>query len=160
MVDDILDNSEQRRGLLCWHRKPSVGVSATLDVHMAEQGAYILLNKYFSNHHSFIPNFQIISNMVYRMYLGIYVDVYMRTSGKPCLEHFTMQNYLEIITKYKAKYYGVYFPMSLGMHMANCYDPDMHEEVKLIFRGLDSMLIVEVIRREIYLDKPNFKISE
>lgn len=113
-------------------------------MHIFEHGSYILLKKYFSNHHSYVPNFQVISDIAYRMYLGLYLDVHLGSNGKPRFEDFTMENYFKWLATYKAYDYGVYFPMALGMHMADCYDPDMHQEAKWIFKFVDEMLMIEV----------------
>lgn len=108
------------------------------------EGAQVLLKKYFSSHHSYVPNLQKISDMATGIYFGLFVDACMGKHGKPRFELFTMKNYFELITKYRVSDCGVYLPMSLGMHLANCYDSAIHEEAKLIFRDVDQMLIVEV----------------
>lgn len=54
ILDDIIDESETRRGRLCWYRNPDVGLIAINDGILINSGVYQLLRKYFSNHPYYI----------------------------------------------------------------------------------------------------------
>jgi farnesyl diphosphate synthase len=52
--DDMMDNSETRRGKKCWYKIDNVGYSAIIDALMLYEGIFILLKEYFSGKTYFV----------------------------------------------------------------------------------------------------------
>ena len=49
LADDIMDDSETRRGAPCWHRQEGRGLAAFNDAVLLEQCVYALLKKHFGD---------------------------------------------------------------------------------------------------------------
>ena len=77
IADDIMDNSEMRRGAPCWFRNPDVGMNAINDAFMLENTAYFLLLKYFLGEDNFIKMLQLVNENVIRTVLGQSLDLKM-----------------------------------------------------------------------------------
>lgn len=142
-----MDDAKKRRQIPCWHRKKNVGRRAIIDAHIMEHGAYALLKKYFLNHHSYISNQNILQGMMHTIYIGQCLDLCLghAGTGKPNLDLFTWDSY-QLLAKYKSSDYTAYYPMSMGMHLANCYDKNLHRQIQELFRDMNLFFIVEVCK--------------
>ncbi|RZC33233.1 polyprenyl synt domain containing protein [Asbolus verrucosus] len=131
VTDDIVDRSETRRGAPCWYKREDVGLNAINDAVLLEQGIYVLLKKYFSNHHCYVPTLELFHDATLKTTMGQILDTISSINGKPKLELYTMNRYNAIV-KYKAAYYTIKLPITSAMYMANLYDTEMHRQAHTI----------------------------
>lgn len=53
--DDIIDNTNVRRGRPCWHRLDNNGLHAINDAVILDKGVYLILKKNFKNRPCYVP---------------------------------------------------------------------------------------------------------
>lgn len=91
LIDDVMDDSDTRRGLPCWHRKDGVGLNAINHGIMLENGVYSILRRHFAGLPSYIPIMELFHEVTLKTCLGQALDSNNRLSdGKPNLNAFTM----------------------------------------------------------------------
>ncbi|ODM87726.1 Farnesyl pyrophosphate synthase [Orchesella cincta] len=135
VADDIMDESEIRRGRQCWYKFNNLGLPAINDA--------MLLNKYFKHKTYYTKTTAVMINITYRTLFGQSLDT--RTSQERRLEtlglnlnelvnvgefrRFTMETYTAIV-KNKTSLYTYYLPFALAMTMAEIKDPTLFQEVR------------------------------
>jgi len=143
IMDDIMDQSETRRGKQCWYRVDGVGLTAVNDGLLMESLVYQLLEKHFS-HKPYI-------NQVYRLFhritlltcYGQAVDLLSTPTGRrPDLTKFTNTRYETIVT-YKTGYYTFVLPVRLGMYMAEITDSTAHDQIESILLKMGQFFQVQ-----------------
>ncbi|KAK5647754.1 hypothetical protein RI129_002646 [Pyrocoelia pectoralis] len=127
--DDIIDSAETRRGLPCWYLVE--GIHALNDALFIENGLYLLLKKYFHDHHCYVPTIELFHKTTAKTSLGETLDVLSTKNGKPQFDYFTVNNY-NCIVNCKTAYYSLHLPLALAMYLAGKYDPEMHRHVSTI----------------------------
>ncbi|XP_066249215.1 farnesyl pyrophosphate synthase-like [Euwallacea similis] len=133
IIDDIMDDSEFRRGFLCWYRKPGIGLGAINDSLMIGNAVFLLIKKYFREHPMYVPLMELFHDVTLRTTLGQSLDsMCLDSNGKPKLEMFTMSRYTSIV-KYKTAYYSFQLPVAVAMYLAGMDDPEQHRQVRTIF---------------------------
>ena len=132
-----------RRGSLCWHRKKYIGFKAVNDALLLEQGAYLLLRKYFRNHHCYLPSMLLFHDITMRTGLGEVADCLSVKDGKPQLQLFTMDRFKRI-AEHKTGFYTFYLPIALAMYMANIYDLELHRKSEDLSKDLTFLYQVQV----------------
>ncbi|XP_049818692.1 farnesyl pyrophosphate synthase isoform X2 [Aethina tumida] len=142
VMDDVMDQSETRRGVPCWYKKDNVGLSAINDACLLENGIYSILRKYFSSHPSYIPVIELFHDITLKTSMGQCLDSMSHKDGKPNLEMFTMNRYNSIV-KYKTAYYTFQLPIALAMHLANLNDPEMHRQAKTILLEMGQFFQIQ-----------------
>lgn len=70
MLDDIMDDSDTRRGKPTWYKLPGIGLNAITDVSLMEVFTFELLQLYFSNHPSFETIQKIFRKVLLYTHLG------------------------------------------------------------------------------------------
>ncbi len=60
IADDMMDESETRRGKRCWHLAPDVGTMAINDCFMLENAAYFLMRKAIGDDDCYVRIFNFI----------------------------------------------------------------------------------------------------
>ncbi|KAB0803238.1 hypothetical protein PPYR_00208 [Photinus pyralis] len=108
IVDDVADSSTTRRGLPCWYLVEGVGMTALNDACMVRSGVYLILKKYFSNHHCYIPVVTLFMNIIVTLNMGQALDLT----------------------------YTFELPILLAMHMAKKYDPEMVKQVSTVLLSM------------------------
>ncbi|XP_063930003.1 farnesyl pyrophosphate synthase-like [Zophobas morio] len=142
IADDIIDEGVMRRGSLCWHRKKYIGFKAANDALLLEQGGYLLLRKYFRNHHCYLPSMLLLHDIIMRTALGEVADCLSVKDGKPQLQLFTMDRFNRI-AEYKTGFYTFYLPIGLAMYMANIYDLELHRKSEDLSKDLTFLYQVQ-----------------
>ena len=132
-----------RRGSLCWQRKENIGFKATNDALLLEQGTYILLRKYFRNHHCYLPSMLLFHDITLKTALGEAADSMSVKNGKPQLQLFTMERFKRI-AELKTGFFTFYLPIALGMYMANIYDLELHKKSEDLSKDLAFLFQVQV----------------
>lgn len=70
MLDDIMDDSDTRRGKPTWYKLPGIGLNAITDVCLMEMFTFELLQIYFSKHPSFDTIQKIFRKVLFYTHLG------------------------------------------------------------------------------------------
>ncbi|XP_043237289.1 farnesyl pyrophosphate synthase-like isoform X3 [Amphibalanus amphitrite] len=142
VLDDIMDNSETRRGKECWYRKDGLGLPAINDAILMEAGIYKLLKLHCSSE-PYYPNLiDLFHSTTMKTTLGQSLDLLGAQSGKLDLQKYTMERYSAIV-KYKTAHYSFHLPIALAMHMAGISDPESHRQAKHILLEMGNLFQVQ-----------------
>ncbi|XP_026742381.1 farnesyl pyrophosphate synthase 1-like [Trichoplusia ni] len=115
IVDDIIDYSTTRRGKLCWHRQPHVGINAVNDSSLMYQALMELLSTQFGKTPEYMEMVKLINETIYITSIGQYLDCNSSYNKKKNnLDGFTMELFNTIAIK-KTSYYTMRFPLYLGL---------------------------------------------
>lgn len=80
VMDDIMDESETRRGQVCWYLRPDVKMNAINDGLMLECHIYVLLKKYFGNDPVYVRLLELLHETTHQTSLGQFLDL---TTAEP-----------------------------------------------------------------------------
>lgn len=94
MADDLIDNSETRRGQLCWYKNEGVGLQAINDMILIENSIYSILRKYFSDRRCYVPVIELFHDVALKTSMGQSLDLLCLKNGRPFLDVFTMSRYI------------------------------------------------------------------
>lgn len=122
MLDDIVDNSETRRGKRAWFKLEGVGLNAINDATIIQMSVFKLLSKYLCGH----KHQQDISNVFVETILKTFVGQTMDCQ-KWYFEKSTMDRFNKIAYN-KTGYYTFYFPIVTAMYLAEKSDLKLHQE--------------------------------
>ncbi|EER20511.1 farnesyl pyrophosphate synthetase, putative [Perkinsus marinus ATCC 50983] len=129
MFDDVMDQSETRRGSTCWYRLPEISMPNSLnDVVFIENAVYTLLIESTGFDADIkLAIIRLCHDITLRTIIGQHLDL---NSVRPDdytvdLSRYTMERYWAT-TAYKTAYYSFWLPVALGMAMARfpLDDPD------------------------------------
>lgn len=59
----MIDQSETRRGRICWYRNPEVGLNAVNDALLIESGIYQLMKQYFGNKPYYLSSMELFHDV-------------------------------------------------------------------------------------------------
>ncbi|XP_044745337.1 uncharacterized protein LOC123307184 [Coccinella septempunctata] len=130
MLDDIVDNSETRRGKTAWYKLENVGLKAINDATLIQMSVFKLLEKYFSTHSHYKDISQVFVDVMLKTSVGQVLDC-----QEWCFENSTPQMFNEIAYN-KTGYYTFYFPLVTAMFLAKRTDLDLNREGLGIFMEL------------------------
>ena len=82
VMDDIMDESETRRGQICWYLQPDVKMNAINDGLLLEAQIYVILKKYFGSDPVYIHLLELLHEVTHQTALG-QVSVTRSRSRKP-----------------------------------------------------------------------------
>nr|AAX78434.1 farnesyl diphosphate synthase [Anthonomus grandis] len=143
VLDDIMDNSETRRGSLCWYRQNGIGLSAINDGLILENAVYTLLKMHLRDHPAYVPIIELFHETVSKTTLGQCLDsMCLDSDGKPKLEMFSMSRYTSIV-KYKTAYYSFHMPVAVAMYLAGMNDPEQHRQAKTILLEMGEFFQIQ-----------------
>jgi len=123
VADDIMDQSETRRGEPCWYRQPhplgsgkeTIGNIAINDSFILEALIYRILHHHFGEEPYYADLVNLFHDVSYRTELGQLLDLTSNLpGGRVDLSLFTLDNY-KLIVKYKTAFYSFYLPVALAM---------------------------------------------
>ncbi|XP_021950946.1 farnesyl pyrophosphate synthase isoform X2 [Folsomia candida] len=129
VADDIMDESQTRRGRPCWYKVDDLGDNAFNDAILLESNLYMLLKKYFRNKDYYADLVDVMHDVNHKTIYGQSLDT--RTGMEKKLETYTMDRYAAIV-KYKTCFYSFYLPVRLGMAMVGMNDPDVLQQVRTV----------------------------
>lgn len=112
--DDVMDQSETRRGQPCWYKKEDVGLIAINDSIMIENAIYFILKKYFADQTYYVDLIELFHETMMITTIGQSLD--LQTANKS-VSAFTMDRYKSIV-HHKTAFYTFFLPVALAMHMA------------------------------------------
>ncbi|KAJ5471483.1 hypothetical protein N7530_008840 [Penicillium desertorum] len=112
--DDIMDNSEYRRGKQCWYRRDGVGLAAINDATLLKSSIFILLQKNFRQHSQYLSIVELFIEAGFRTELGQLCDARASQEDRG-FEHKSIEMY-SFITINKTAFYSFYLPVALALH--------------------------------------------
>ncbi|XP_039252131.2 farnesyl pyrophosphate synthase-like [Styela clava] len=121
VADDIMDQSQTRRGKPCWYKNDGVGLQAVNDSMVLESCVFLLL-KYHCRHKPYYADLvDLFREVMTFTELGQSLD--METSEKPEVDftYFTKERYYAII-KYKTSFYSFYLPIACALYLTGNAD--------------------------------------
>ncbi|XP_014213887.1 farnesyl pyrophosphate synthase [Copidosoma floridanum] len=143
VMDDLMDNSQTRRGQPCWYRQNDLGAAAINDGILLEHAAYQLLRIHFSDKPCYLDLVESLQQNAMKTSFGQALDLLATNFGKkPNLNLFTMDKYNSIV-KYKTAFYSFVLPVQLAMYFAGIKDPEMHRQAKTILLEMGHFFQVQ-----------------
>lgn len=112
--DDINDDSEIRRGKICWHKVKGMEKIAINDMLMLENGCYLIIKRFFGHLPCYAGMMQTITETFMTSLMGHSLELQFNKMG---LDHFTLENY-NYIALMKGVHYQFYMPAALAMLLA------------------------------------------
>lgn len=112
IIDDVNDDSEIRRGKVCWHKtEPKLFVN---DMILLENGCYLILNRYFGHLPCYTDMIKNITESFMVAIMGHALETHYNNLG---LEHFSHEMF-DYVSVMKGSYYTYCMPAALSMLMA------------------------------------------
>lgn len=88
--DDIMDNSDVRRGKMCWYKLDGMERTVTADALLLENGCLAVLNRFFGHLPCYSGMVQIATEVFMLSMLGEIGEFKIKQKG---LDHFTLERY-------------------------------------------------------------------
>jgi len=148
VADDIMDQSETRRGKKCWYKQKDIGLTAFNDSILLETCVYTTLKQYFAHKDYYMTLIELYQEVTKFTSLGqaldlISAETFQQKIGKAhSLDHFTMERYKAIV-KYKTSYYSFYLPIALAMRLAEIKNPDFYVKAEHILLSMGHYFQVQ-----------------
>eukprot|EP00545_Synedropsis_sp_CCMP1620_P007100 CAMPEP_0119007456 /NCGR_PEP_ID=MMETSP1176-20130426/3022_1 /TAXON_ID=265551 /ORGANISM="Synedropsis recta cf, Strain CCMP1620" /LENGTH=430 /DNA_ID=CAMNT_0006959613 /DNA_START=13 /DNA_END=1305 /DNA_ORIENTATION=- len=115
VADDVMDESQTRRGRPCWYKKDGVQLVAINDSFLLESFVFTILRQHFWNEPYYQDLVELFMMVIQKTEVGQMLDLTSQPMGQPAdLNRFTPQRYQKIV-KYKTSYYTFFLPVALGM---------------------------------------------
>lgn len=112
--DDIMDNSEIRRGKMCWHKLEGMDRTAVADSFLLENGCHVIINRYVGHLPCYSAMMQIATETFMLAMLGHIDEFKIRQKG---VDHFTLERY-DYTETMKGAYQRFYMPAAFAMLLA------------------------------------------
>ncbi len=142
VMDDIMDESETRRGQPCWYLRPDVKMNAINDGLLLEAHIYVVLQKYFGKDDVYVPLLELLHETTHQTALGQFLDLTTAEPNKVDFSRFSMGIYTDIVV-YKTSFYSFYLPIALGMRLAGVDDASLYAHAKRICIKMGTMFQVQ-----------------
>ena len=146
IMDDVVDESETRRGQLCWYKYPNVGLKAVNDGPIIESWLFWLLNNRILNDDLdsvLLDRMNSLFREVNMLTLsGQATDLELVKDADKMRDIYTMHRY-ETIAMYKTSFYSFYLPYAAALYLVG-YD-DKNESSKQLKQELGMGLQEEEI---------------
>ncbi|OXA63584.1 Farnesyl pyrophosphate synthase [Folsomia candida] len=144
VINDLIENSENRRGKLCWYLLDNIGDIAISDAHLMSGVVNIVLDRYFYDKPYYPDLIKLFHNIHLTTCLGLCMDTQSSKTGGS--EGYSMERYSKIV-KYKTGYNSFFLPVSCSMILANKTNEDDYKEIEelvlemgLLFQAQDDFL--------------------
>ena len=111
VADDIMDNSEMRRGQQCWYK--SVGMTAINDSFLLESCVFELLKTHLGSEKCYVKCLELFLDVTRKTEFGQALDLEVESLD---YSEYSMERYDSIVI-YKTAYYSFYLPVALAMHL-------------------------------------------
>ncbi|KAJ8435937.1 LOW QUALITY PROTEIN: hypothetical protein Cgig2_013284 [Carnegiea gigantea] len=111
VLDDILDNSDTRRGRPCWFRLPNVGLIAINDGVLLWNHINLMLKKHFRDQSYYVDLLELFNEVEFQTASGEMLDL---ITGEKDLSFFTSAIQTRI-GKYKTAYGTFYLPFACAL---------------------------------------------
>ena len=142
VMDDIMDESETRRGQICWYLQPDVKMNAINDGLLLEAHIYVVLKKYFGDDPVYVPLLELLHEVTHQTALGQFLDLTTAEPDKVDFDRFSLSVYTDIVV-YKTAFYSFYLPCALGMRLAGVTDPSLYKQAEEICKEMGALFQVQ-----------------
>ncbi|KAL2483901.1 Farnesyl pyrophosphate synthase 1 [Forsythia ovata] len=115
--DDIMDNSQTRRGQPCWFRLPKVGLIALNDGIILRNHIARILKKHFREKPYYVDLIDLFNEVEFQTASGQMIDLITTLEGEKDLSKYSLQLHRRIV-QYKTGYYSFYLPVACALLMA------------------------------------------
>ena len=96
VMDDIMDESETRRGQICWYLQPDVKMNAINDGIILEAQIYQILKRYFGSEPLYVPLLELFHEVTLQTALGQFLDLTTADPHKVDFSRFSLDVYKQI----------------------------------------------------------------
>ena len=137
VADDVMDDSQTRRGQPCWYKLGSVGNIAINDAFLLESFVFTMLRNHFGDEPYYGRLVDLFLEVIQQTEFGQLLDLTSQpTSAEGVvnvidLNRFTLDRYKKIV-KYKTAFYTFYLSVAIGMITSGVTDPAAYELAKKI----------------------------
>lgn len=128
VADDIMDNSETRRGQKCWYKVDDVKEIALNDAFMIEMLVFKVLKRHFISEPYYAQLVDLFLETTFQTECGQLLDTLCMNLG---LEDLTVDRWT-LIVKYKTAFYSFYASVALGMIVAGITDVEEYNACREI----------------------------
>jgi len=118
VADDIMDDSQTRRGQKCWYRNEHVNKIAINDAFLIEMLVFRTLKRHFWQEPYYHQLVDLFMETTFQTESGQLLDLLCENIQ---LTDFSEKRW-ELIVKYKTAFYSFYCPVALGMTVAGIQD--------------------------------------
>ena len=134
VADDVMDDSQTRRGQPCWYQLPHVQLIAINDSFLLESFVFRLLRRHFGHEPFYFDLVELLLDVIQKTELGQLLDLTSQPKTNNNnnnnttvvdLDRFTLDRYQRIV-KYKTAFYSFYLPVAMGLILAGTRDPDTY----------------------------------
>ncbi|XP_028399803.1 farnesyl pyrophosphate synthase-like [Dendronephthya gigantea] len=140
VADDVMDQSQTRRGKPCWYKKENIGLVAINDAFMLECSVYKLLDINFQDKKCYPNLITLLHRTTFQTETGQTLDLITKPGENFC--NFTLERYKAIV-RWKTGYYSFYLPVALAMYMMNITDKEIHERTKDILLEMGEFFQIQ-----------------
>ena len=124
VADDVMDNSEMRRGQPCWYRRPDVGLIAVNDAFILKSCLFSTLRRRFTSRpalHSAL--IELFNEVTLQTELGQLLDLQTQPpNGRTNLAVCDAKRYHSIV-KYKTAFYTIWLPVAGALILSEQHTP-------------------------------------
>jgi len=142
VMDDIMDESETRRGQICWYLQPDVKMNAINDGLLLEAHIYVILKRYFGDDPVYVHLLELLHETTHQTALGQFLDLTTSEPDTVDFDRFSMTVYTDIVV-YKTAFYSFYLPCALGMRLAGVEDETLYKKAADICKEMGALFQIQ-----------------
>ncbi|KAI5966351.1 ERG20 [Candida pseudojiufengensis] len=142
VADDMMDQSETRRGQPCWYLKEGVGNIAINDSFMLDGAIYEILRKHFRKDTYYVDLLDLFHEVTFQTELGQLLDLVTADEEHVDLSKFSLEKHSFIVI-FKTAYYSFYLPVALAMYMSGINSEEDLKQVKNILIPLGEYFQIQ-----------------
>ena len=116
VLDDIMDNSQTRRGQPCWYKLPKVGMIAVNDGVLLRNHIPRILKKHFRSKPYYVDLIDLFNEVEFQTASGQMIDLITTLVGEKDLSKYSLSIHRRIV-QYKTAYYSFYLPVACALLM-------------------------------------------
>ncbi|KAM7504329.1 hypothetical protein LguiB_003233 [Lonicera macranthoides] len=141
VLDDIMDNSQTRRGQPCWYKLPKVGMIAVNDGVLLRNHIPRILKKHFRSKPYYVDLIDLFNEVEFQTASGQMIDLITTLVGEKDLSKYSLSIHRRIV-QYKTAYYSFYLPVACALLMIG-ENLDNHVNVKDILIEMGTYFQVQ-----------------
>lgn len=132
VADDVMDDSETRRGQPCWYKLKNVKNIAINDSFILESFVFTLVKQHFGDEPYYGKLVDLFLEVIQQTEFGQLLDLTSQPDPTVVdLNRFSLERYKKIV-KYKTAFYTFYLSVAIGMITSGVTDPSAYDLAKKI----------------------------